>query len=94
MTSTPKKITIDLPHRIDFFLAIPFQMSLSKQEESCVYKVREYPTIRKTCGVKISFAERRGESEAKFVPYHHREEKSMPDTTMPDCHLCGGTRYC
>ena len=42
-----------------------------------MYKVLANPTIRKTCGVKISFAERRGESERKL---DHRTtiEYNMP----------------
>jgi hypothetical protein len=63
----PKTLVIDVPHRIGFSLAIPnVLVKVRAVEESCVYKVPEYPTIRKTCGVEISFARRRGESEGKL----------------------------
>ena len=78
----PKTLVIDVPHRIGFSLAIPNALvKVRAVEESCVYKVPEYPTIRKTCGVEISFARRRGESEGK-LDYLTTVEYRMPKCAM------------
>lgn len=93
----PKTLVIDVPHRIGFSLAIPNALvKVRAVEESCVYKVPEYPTIRKTCGVEISFARRRGESEGKLDYLTTSSETSMPKCVKGLCsswHRASSGRY-